>query len=98
TIASLVAEPVAIHRFVDPWLKTRDPVLVSLDADITAGAVVGTDRRRLLQILDADFEAKVAIRQRVYWTDVDDIAGKRVIENRVGKQCDGRMIAAIDHR
>src|SRR4029453_3499681 len=98
TIAPLVAEPVAIHRFVDPRLKARDAVLISFDADIAPGATAGGDGRHLLEIPDTDFEAEIAIRQRAHRADVDDVSGKRVVENLVGKQCDGRMVAAIDHR
>ena len=90
TITSFVAEPVAIHRFVDPRLKASDAVLVGLDADIAAGAAAGTDRRRLLQIPDANFETEIAIRERAHGADVDDVGRKRVIENRAGKQRDGR--------
>ena len=98
TIAPLVAEPMTIHCFVDSRFKTSDAVLVGFDADIATGAAAGADGRRLLQVPDADFEAEIAIRERAHRTDINDVAGQWVIQNRVGKQCDGRMIAAIDDR
>src|SRR5262245_7572860 len=98
TIASLVAKPMAIDRFVDPRLKTSDPVLIGFDADIAAGAATGADGRRLLQIPDPHFEAEVTVCQCAHRTDINDVSGKRIVENRVGEQGNGGMIAAIDHR
>src|SRR5262245_6482114 len=97
TIASLVAKPMAIDRFVDPRLKTSDPVLIGFDADIAAGAATGADGRRLLQIPDPHFEAEIAVRQCAHRTDINNVSGKRIVENRVGEQRNGGMIAAIHH-
>src|SRR5215470_2542633 len=98
TIAPLVAKPMAIDRFVDAWLKAGDAILVGFDADIAASAATGADGRRLLQIPDANFEAKIAVRQRAHWTDIHDVSGKRIIENRIREHRNGGMITAIDHR
>src|SRR5262245_46614355 len=98
TIAPLVAKPVAIDSFVDARLKARDAILVGFDADIAAGATTRADGRRLLQIPDANFEAEIAVRQCAHWTDINDVSGKRIIENRIREHRNGGMIAAIDHR
>src|SRR5262245_26540477 len=98
TIASLVAKPMTIDRFVDPRLKTSDAVLIGFDADIAAGAATRTDGGRFLQIPNANFEAEIAVRQRAHWTDINDVSGKRIIENRIREHRNGGMIAAIDHR
>src|SRR5262249_17614958 len=98
TIAPLVAKPMAIDRFVDAWLKAGDAILVGFDADIAASAATGADRLRLVQIPDANFEAKIAVRQRAHWTDIHDVSGKRIIENRIREHRNGGMITAIDHR
>src|SRR5499433_3310474 len=98
TIASLVAKPMTIDRFVDPRLKTSDAVLIGFDADIAAGAATRTDGGRFLQIPNANFEAEIAVRQRAHWTDINDVSGKRIIENHIREHRNGGMIAAIDHR
>jgi hypothetical protein len=95
-VASFVTDPVTVDLFIDPWLKTRNAVLVSLDADVAARAAARTDRRRLLQVPDAHFEAKIAIRKRADRADVDNIASQGIVENRAGKKSNGRMVAAVD--
>src|SRR4029450_12821877 len=98
TIAPFVAEPVPCPRFVDPRLKTGNTILIGFYADIAAGAAAGANGRRLLEIPDTHFEAEITVRQRAHGTDIDGIGGKRVIEKRVGKQRDRRMIPGIDGR
>src|SRR5262249_850494 len=98
TIAPLVAKPVAIDSFVDARFKAGDAILIGFGADIAAGAATRADGRRLLQIPDANFEAEIAVRQCAHWTDINNVSGKRIIENRIREQRNGGMIAAIDHR
>src|SRR5438128_1199405 len=97
-IPPFVAEPMAVDGFVDAGLKARNAVLISLDADVAAGAAAGTNGRCFLQVPDAHFETEIAVRQRADGADIDDVSRERVVEHRVGKKRNRRMIAAIDDR
>ncbi len=79
-VTSFVAEPMAVHSFVNARLKTRDSILIGLDADVTARAAARANRRRLLQIPNSDFETEIAIGQRADRANVDDVGRQRIVE------------------
>src|SRR5439155_12952361 len=90
-----VAHPVLVHRRVLARLEAEDAALAMVDLDVAAVGARAAHRVGALQVPDTRAEAEVAAGECPDRTDVDDVAGVRIVEHLAGRQLDLAVVAAL---
>src|SRR5436190_19490403 len=76
--------------------KSVDDVLVGVQVDAAAGAAIGANAVRVLEIPDTLLVKEVLAAQGANGADVNNVAGQLVVARLAGKDIDLRMIAAVN--
>src|SRR5229473_6699932 len=86
----------ALSLGIFSWPQAIDNVLVRVEVNAAAGAAIGTDAFRVLEIPNPLLIKKILAAQGADRTDINHIAGEFIVARLAGKNVDLRVMAAID--